>query len=243
MKWISGLFALLYLLFNSIPSLAGNRPLALVWNGPGACKPGCVDSAVTIARREGFRVLKVNPGFSDFARFKEATLWIHPGGKSTTAAGAMGAPLMDQVREFVRNGGGYVGFCAGAFISTAQIGTSGKTGFGLIPGSTEVLVKEGNDHRFFPVTTQNGVIKMYYAGGPFIKVSESDLKSVGGEVIARYEDGSIAGIRAHFGKGKVAVIGTHPEAGFTWKLLHGYLDLKGERFFAREMIRYAVSAK
>lgn len=220
---------------------AFSKPLALVWSGPGACRPTCLGSARAIARRAGFDVMSVYPGFKDYEVFKRAKLWIHPGGKSTTGAKAMGPELMDQVREFVKNGGGYVGFCAGAFISTAQIGTTNHVGFGFTPGRTELLIKEGRDKAMIPVRTKIGLVKMYYSGGPFLEVSESDLRAAGGEVMARYPDGKIAGIFARYGKGKVAVIGTHPEADFLWKLSHGYVDVRGTRFFADYMVKYATT--
>jgi len=242
MTMISKALIAMYFIFSSISSLAGDRPLALVWDGPGACKPSCVDASVIIARRAGFKVQKIGPGFSDFSIFKKAKLWVQPGGKSTTAAASMGPQMMDQIREFVRNGGGYVGFCAGMFISTPEIGTSKKTGYGIIPGETELLIKGENDRAMIPIDTiDHGKVTMYYAGGPFMRVSDADLKAADGEVIARYRDGKIAGIRARYGKGKVAVIGTHPEAGFIWKLGRGYFDIKGERFFVKDMVRYATS--
>ncbi|MBU6153403.1 MAG: hypothetical protein KGP28_03780 [Bdellovibrionales bacterium] len=242
MNMISKLLIALFFIFSSISSLAGEKPLALVWEGPGACRPSCLDASVIIARRAGFRVRKVGPGFRDFGLFKKAKLWVQPGGKSTTAAAAMGSEMMDEIREFVRNGGGYVGFCAGMFIATPEIGTSKKVGFGIIPGETELLIKEGPDRAMMPIeTSDHGKVTMYFAGGPFMRVSDSDLKAAGGEVIARYPDGKIAGIRARYGKGKVAVIGAHPEAGFLWKLGRGYFDIRGERFFVKDMVRYATS--
>jgi len=242
MTSISKILFALFILLNSVSSLAGEKPLALVWEGPGACKPSCVDASVIIARRAGFKVKKIRPGFTDFELFKKAKLWVQPGGKSTTAAASMGPQMMDQIREFVRNGGGYVGFCAGMFISTPEIGTSKKTGYGIIPGETELFIKSGNDRAMIPMeTTDHGRVTMYYAGGPYMRVSEADLKAADGEVIARYPDGKIAGIRARYGRGKVAVIGTHPEAGFIWKLGHGYFDIKGERFFVKDMVRYATT--
>ncbi len=229
------------LLILSCSEVVFAKPLALIWSGPGACNPGCVSSAVAVARKAGFSVQKIKKGFTDYSVFKDAKLWIHPGGKSTIGADAMGPELMEQVREFIYNGGGYVGFCAGAFISTRDIGTAHQPGYGIVPGTTEVYIKQGSEHAMPFMTTPLGNFKMYYAGGPLFNVSEADLKAVDGEVLARYPDGSIAGITAHYGKGKVAVIGTHPEAGFAWKLAHGFVDFKGTRFFAQHMIEYATS--
>lgn len=240
---LAPVLALCFLIAPQFAS-ASPAPLALVWDGPGACKPNCTVAAARVARIAGFRTQYVQPGFTDYSIFKEATLWVQPGGHSTTAADSMGPELIAQIQDFVRNGGGYVGFCAGGFISTAKIGESDRDGFGLIPGETELLIKDGNDHQMLKVTTNDGDRMMYYAGGPFFKVTDEQLKAVQGDVFARYADGSIAGIHAHYGKGKVAVVGFHPEAGWAWKLLRGKIDPDGsDIFFAVDMVNYVTQSE
>ena len=219
------------------------KPLALVWNGPGACRPSCVLVAVHVAKKAGFKVRYVNPSLTDYSVFKIAKLWVQPGGKSVTAAQSMSTEMHQEIVDFVASGGGYVGFCAGAFISTAKIGTSGEDGYGILPGSTELLVKHGPENLMLKISTPKfGNRWMLYAGGPFMKVSDEELAAVQGEVIARYPDGSIGGIHGRFGKGKVAVVGFHPEADIFWKLFDRKIDRDGsDAFFAVDMIRYATS--
>jgi glutamine amidotransferase-like uncharacterized protein len=230
------------LILNPAMANASAKPLALVWDGPGACL-GCVYGAVRVAMRAGFQVKLVGPSLKDFSIFNDAKLWVQPGGKSQTAALSMGPAIVHQVAEFVAAGGGYVGFCAGAFLSTGKIGESEVDGYGLVPGGTELLIQTGNDHAMLKVSTSKyGDRWMYYAGGPFFKVTEEQLAAVQGEVIARYPDGSIAGVHAHYGLGKVAVVGFHPEAGFFWKIEHGKTDPDGsDVFFAVDMAKYATS--
>ena len=239
-RFLSFLFSLM--LLNPALAEATSKPLALVWDGPGACL-GCIYGAARVAVKAGFKVKFVNTSLKDFSVFNDAKLWIQPGGKSTTAADAMGPAILHQVTEFVANGGGYVGFCAGGFISTGKIGEGDTNGYGIVPGDTELLIKEGNDHAMLKVSTPKyGDRYMYYAGGPFFKITEEQLAAVQGEVIARYPDGSIAGVHAHYGKGKVAVVGFHPEAGFFWKIEHLQPDPDGsDVFFAVDMVKYATS--
>jgi glutamine amidotransferase-like uncharacterized protein len=216
------------------------RPLALVWRGPGACVPTCGFAANRVARIAGFRTLSIHPGFRNEAAFSKAVLWVQPGGKSVVAAHAMGPELMQRVRQFVADGGGYVGFCAGMFLSTDRIGTSEHDGLGIVPGSTELYLPEDPPGLMLPITTRYGMVRMYYHGGPRLIVNEAELQANGGEVIARYKDGNVAGIRAEFGKGRVAVAGVHPEAGRLWKLLKGIIDRSSQRWFAVEMMRWAA---
>jgi glutamine amidotransferase-like uncharacterized protein len=221
---------------------ASTKPLALVWKGPGACEPDCVAGAAHMAKLAGFQVQYVKPGITDFSVFDNAKLWMQPGGVSVTAADAMGPSLLNRIREFVSDGGGYVGFCAGAFLTTNDIGTSGVTGLGIVPGVSDVYVQEGSEHHVFKIALQTGSRYMYYAGGPNFSISDSDLEAVQGQVIGRYPDGTIAGVEVHYGKGKVAVIGTHPEAGFLWKLINRQIDPDGLDYdFAVGMIKYATS--
>ncbi len=242
MKKISLVLSLGVAVLFLIPTLAeAARPLALVWAGPGACRPGCVKGAAKVASRAGFEVQYIYPGLKDFSVFQEAKLWVQPGGHSVTAAQSMGPAMLERVREFVAEGGGYVGFCAGAFLSTPLIGTTEENGYGLIPGETELLIQEGNDHKMLKVATPKGDEWMYYAGGPFFKISEESLKAVNGEIIGRYPDGKIAAIQAHYGKGKVAVSGFHPESSFIWKLIKFKIDRDGSDIgYAVDMVKYAT---
>ena len=217
------------------------KPLALVWRGPGVCQPACGISAAQAARGAGYRTLSVFPGFSGpqaEARFAEAAVWIQPGGKSVKAAAAMGPALITRVKRFIADGGGYVGFCAGMFITTDEIGTSGQPGFGIVPGRTELYLKDDPPSHMIPVTLADGrVTRILYAGGPMLHVNERELEALGGHVTARYSDGSVAGIYVPYGLGKVSVIGTHPEAVWWWKLWSRSLDFVSERWIVRGMLR------
>jgi len=238
--WVGCTLGLLILL-QAGSALAAEAPLALVWRGPGVCKIKCGPAAAKIARKAGFRTLSVYPGFDNEEAFREAKLWVQPGGKSVQAAAAMGPELMARLRRFVADGGGYVGFCAGMFLASDEIGTSGHPGLGIIPGGTELFLKSDDFKGMVRVKTNKRVYGMYYAGGPMLHVSDAELKASGGEVIATYKDGSVAGIAVPFGSGRVAVVGTHPEATWYWKILKGIIDTKGEGWFAAKMMRWATS--
>lgn len=226
---------------EAVSAAASSKPLALVWRGPGVCQPACGISAAQVARRAGFRTLSVYPGFDDESKFAEARLWVQPGGKSVNAAAAIGPKLLERLRQFIAAGGGYVGYCAGMFMSTELIGTSGKVGLGVVAGRTELHFKDDPPSQMIPMRLPSGAfMEMYYAGGPDLTISPAELEAVGGEVTAFYSDGKIAGFNSNYGKGRVAVIGTHPEAGWFWKLFRGVIDPIGEAYFAMEMMNWAV---
>jgi glutamine amidotransferase-like uncharacterized protein len=245
MKKLTRLFWVLSLaaIMISVSADASTKPLALVWTGAGACRPGCVAGATHMAKLAGFDVQNIDEKTTDFSSFNTAKLWMTPGGYSVNEAEAMGPVLVNRIREFVAEGGGYVGFCAGAFFSTSKIGTSDTDGAGIVPGTSSVYVTSGNDHHVFDMTLADGSTRwMYYAGGPYFNISDDQLQAANGQVTARYPDGSIAGVNVHYGLGKVSVIGTHPEAGFWWKFIEGQHDADGLDYdIAVKMIQYATS--
>jgi glutamine amidotransferase-like uncharacterized protein len=236
-----GLLGLITMLASPSLAHATAKPLALVWKGPGACF-GCSEAAASIAKKAGFKIQYVKPDLKDFSVFENAKLWVQPGGVSVTAADAMGSALINRIREFVADGGGYVGFCAGAFLSTAQIGTSGVNGLGITPGESELYAENGPEHQMLQVSTPTGVRWFYYAGGPDFTISDSELQAADGQVIGRYMNGKIAAVEAHYGKGKVAVSGFHPEVNWFWEILHLKIDPDGNEFaYAIDMVKYATS--
>jgi glutamine amidotransferase-like uncharacterized protein len=245
------LFAAQILAFGSGVSARADseRPLALVYQGEGACLP-CIHGAIRVAHLAGFDVRRVDRTHWDDGLLSQAKLWIQPGGESNVAARVMGPELMEKVRQFVAHGAGYVGFCAGAFIATDPIGDGTQRGLGIVPGRTSDHIHEDSEsYRLERIRTLNGDRWVLFAGGAQIIVDSKELEAVQGRATSWSLDGQILSIEAHYGSGKVAISGFHPEASALWKLgelfyhdqpLHR--DPDGADYdFAVDMIRYATS--
>src|SRR3954463_13790060 len=86
---------------------------ALVYKGPGSCEDGCSEAAALVAKLAGLHPVFVDPHPASADVFKNAAVWIQPGGKSRTVGATMSAELKSWIQNFVAAGGGYVGFCAG----------------------------------------------------------------------------------------------------------------------------------
>ena len=84
----------------------------------------------------------------------------------------------------------------------------------LLSTTTKMAMKPGRSKKWRP---RKEIVGVYFAGGPQFIISDAELKSVNGQIIATAENGHIEGIASHFGKGKVAVSGFHPEANGLWK--------------------------
>jgi glutamine amidotransferase-like uncharacterized protein len=235
---------------QSAPAFAKESPLALVYKGDGTCLP-CVHDAAKVAKMAGFDVRLVTRRRWHDSLLDQAKVWIQPGGQSSQAAKAMGPELMAKVEHFVAKGGGYVGFCAGGFLSTRLIGDTANPGLGIVPGSTAYHVENASKaYRMEKVRTPDGTRWVYFAGGAQFVVSQAELDAVQGRATSWTTDGSqILSLEGRYGAGKVAVSGFHPEASWLWKkgssLIHnGFFsrDPDGsDRDFAIRMIRYATS--
>jgi len=154
---------------------------------------------------------------------------IFPGGSGSGQAEGLGEQGRARVRRFVREGGGYVGICAGAYLATANYGWSlklidadsidrshwrrgkGTVGLGLTPYGRELL------------DWNAPTAAIHFAQGPILAPAErEDLQDY--TVVARYLSGvgtngadpktmigTPAIVTGTFGEGRVVVVSPHPE--------------------------------
>jgi putative intracellular protease/amidase len=150
-------------------------------------------------------------------------LVMFTGGIGSAEAAGLGEKGREEVRDFVRNGGGYVGICAGAYLACSGF----EWGVGILNAKTvsskwrrgqgEVKI-EGE--AFGQKLTERGV---RYANGPIIKADvRKDLPGFETLVSFRTElaendtpvgvmVGSPAMVRSTYGLGRVFVSSPHPE--------------------------------
>jgi len=205
------------------PPPGDHMTTALIWSGPGVCPENCAEAAGEVAKLAGLTPVYVNSANSDTsaereALFRDAAVWIQPGGTAVEASKAMGKTLKSALKQWIADGGGYVGFCAGAYLATWRIGTSLYLGLGIMPGSTKLYPETG--HYAMQASRWRGTLReMYWEGGPFLHSLPDSA-----EAIATYPNGSISAARAIYGRGRVFVSGQHPEAPQSWRTYYGMTD-------------------
>ena len=150
-------------------------------------------------------------------------LVMFTGGSGSAEAAGLGEKGREEVRDFVRNGGGYVGICAGAYLACSGF----EWGVGVLNAKTvsskwrrgqgEVKI-EGE--AFGEKLADRGI---RYVNGPIIKPdARKDLPSFESLVTFRTElaqndtpagimVGSPAMVRATYGLGRVFTSSPHPE--------------------------------
>jgi glutamine amidotransferase-like uncharacterized protein len=191
-------------------------PLALVSRGP-ATTDGCPEAVAHLleSSRWGFDVRYVGPGEDLKLKSKnlgEAVLYAQPGGGTLEDAYPHLKKRRDAVREFVADGGAYLGFCLGGYLAGAT------PGFGLLPGDTDQYI---GTHAATVSHDGNALVRVYGNGrahtlffqdGPYFWLE----RGADAQVIARYANNEIAAMVTGFGAGKVGVVGPHPEATEDW---------------------------
>ncbi|GAA2580393.1 BPL-N domain-containing protein [Dactylosporangium fulvum] len=198
-------------------SSSKNRPLALVYRGPAAY-PGCSEAVAALlsSAPTGFRIQfcgpdeNVQPSADALAA---ATIYAQPGGGEVKSAWRSLRAYSDDVRDFVNNGGRYLGFCLGAYLA------GGNPGFGLLTGvaveshirSAKASVR-GTDGTVVGVTWRGQRRHMYFQDGAHFRLQGSAPATV----LATYDSGAAAAVITACGAGRVGLVGPHPEADLSW---------------------------
>gem|GEM_PF-3070401 len=187
---------------------------AMIYNGVAA-DADSAKSLEAVAKRAGYQTEFFSEPSKIIEKLKTASLLIFGGTEDDLAPlmNLFNAEAIQAVKDFINNGGVYIGVCGGAFI--ASEGWDEESGFvralGFAPIETDSYL----------ATPEPTVIKLkwnqaeraiYYQFGPkFLPSPENPV-----EVIAKYDDGSVAACVFPSGKGKLILVGPHPEAEASW---------------------------
>ena len=193
----------------------GNKNLALIYKGPGACK-GCPETIGWLLQEMGMTVKYLGPKELTKNNLQLASLYVQPGGTGDTAVDTLKALAPAQIqalKTYVSEGGRYLGICAGGYLAGQFWDQEKKIkAFGLLPVIVDAelsIVKP----QLIPVIWKGKDHKIYFQYGPYFDISSIPRA----EVWATYRDsGHGAALTVPYGKGRVGVIGPHPEATEEW---------------------------
>jgi len=154
---------------------------------------------------------------------------IHPGGSGGQQGRNLDEPGRVKIRDFIREGGGYIGICAGAYLATGHYPWSlslldakvidtqhwnrgkGAVEIELTPAGREIL------------RTANPRFQIHYAQGPLLAPANrpeiEDYEALASFKTEIAKNGAPAGVmigttaiaRGHFGQGRVICFSPHPE--------------------------------
>lgn len=154
---------------------------------------------------------------------------VFTGGSGSKQAESLGVAGRQKVKDYVSNGGNYLGICAGAYLATTgfdwslsliNLETVSQTEWKRGKGLVDIKITKSGE-KLFPSFKKN--FKVKYANGPILKKSKDNTLEEY-VVIAEYEseiseNGVAQGVMLNtpafltskYGKGRVFIIGPHPE--------------------------------
>jgi glutamine amidotransferase-like uncharacterized protein len=185
--------------------------VALVYRGNAGCD-GCSEAVADLLKKDtkyGFKIVYVGPqekvSVREGLKFQNVVLYVQSVGDGTVST-AYRSLKKDSpaIKNFVKNGGRYLGFCMGGYLAD-------KFGFGV--GADQYITSRGAD-----VTDEaDTMVKVSWRGNSrYMYFQDGAWFSGKGNVIAKYTNGKTAVMVKPYGKGKVGVSGVHPEADKTW---------------------------
>ncbi|HVV01278.1 MAG TPA: BPL-N domain-containing protein, partial [Verrucomicrobiae bacterium] len=120
---VTGAFCLAIVLSPFLPSRAATVPSrqpirVALYTGPGTGGPGPADLMKQFdAPATGCSIARISPGQICAGALTNFDVVIFAGGSGSRESKAMGEEGLARVKEFVGNGGGYIGVCAGAYLA------------------------------------------------------------------------------------------------------------------------------
>ena len=188
------------------------KPLAYLYSGPGLCRL-CTSSAINRMQEIGFEVKQIRPGEITAGELKNADLFVIPGGDDLyRAAFAFQEGEIEAIQGYVKNGGRFLGICLGAYLADSLLVYDRTVpGLSLFDG---VVSPHDLDEtpRIEKVKWGNTERMMYFQEGPDFAIA-AKAKA---DIFATYSDGKVAALQMNVGKGRIGLIGPHPEADERW---------------------------
>lgn len=192
------------------------KKYALIYAGTTTCT-GCPEAIASIAEKAYLPVKYVKDPKLIPSLLDHAAIFIIGGTDDNIEPMrlAFNKNIVSALKEYIKQGGGYLGICGGGFIAAKYYVTGKKPqvkGFGIIPAIAVDYRKTTKAH-LEKVQWLGENVSLYFQGGPMFILDKhaKDFK-----IIARYRNNNIAALEYLYGKGKVVVVGPHPEADQTW---------------------------
>ncbi|HEY1187476.1 MAG TPA: BPL-N domain-containing protein [Gemmata sp.] len=186
--------------------------------------------AEAVEKTPGFAVELVTAEDIRNGKLKDFRVLIQPGGSGGAQAKSLGEAGRAKVKAFVKDGGGYNGICAGAYLASRSYDWSlhildaevlDRAHWARGTGSVELKFSpKGKD--FFATKAEK--LSIYYGQGPLLAPGKDDAIP-DYEELATYETeifskggakpgvmkGTTAAARGAFGNGRVFCFSPHPE--------------------------------
>ena len=216
-----------------LTSVVSSAPIKVaVFEGDGVGK-SCTNLITTLdnSSKIQFKVSRITTVDILAGKLAEFDVLIHPGGSGSKQGNDLGEDGRQQVRQFVNQGGGFLGVCAGAYLATNDYTWSLKLIDAKVVdrkhwargNGTVQLELSASGQDFFKVKSRE--LDIFYGQGPLLARREwDDPKTPDYESLAIYGSeiakngapngimkGTSAAVRCNYGEGRVFCFSPHPE--------------------------------
>ena len=216
-----------------LASLVSAAPIKVaVFQGDGVGK-SCTNLMTTLdsSSKIQFKVSRITTAEIIAGKLDEFDVLIHPGGSGSKQGNDLGEDGRQQVRQFVSQGGGFLGVCAGAYLATNDYTWSlnlidakvvDRKHWARGTGTVQLELSPSGQDLF---KAKSSELEIFYGQGPLLARREwDDPKTPDYESLAIYGSeiakngapngimkGTSAAVRCDYGKGRVFCFSAHPE--------------------------------
>lgn len=184
-----------------------------------------VQAAENMFRWMGYQVERVDADFINRTGLDGFAILVIPGGDMYQYSQDLSPTGKENIKDFVRAGGGYIGICGGAYFASEKVIWQGNQlpmqPLGLFPGTAEGPIDEiapypeytmaelRNEDPSHPIMHRqaDSIWMLYYWGPALIPNTDADVM-----ILARSQMGNKPMMIAlQYGSGRVFLVATHPE--------------------------------
>lgn len=185
----------------------------------------CVQATKNMFQWMGHTVLLVNADWINNKGLDNFSILCIPGGDMYQYSQDISSKGKENIKNFIRNGKGYIGICGGAYFTGEKVFWQGQQipmiPLGIFPGTTKGPIDEIApypncvmcqvnivDHTHTITQSEPDSAWIAYCYGPMLLPNQdADI-----EILGEYQIGNQAAMVAfEYGLGRVFIIGTHPE--------------------------------
>jgi len=184
-----------------------------------------VQAAEKMFQWMNYTVTSVDADYINTKGLEDFSILCIPGGNMYQYAQDISSTGMENVRNFIRNGGGYIGICGGAYFASSKVVWQGDqlvmTPLGLFPGRAEgpineivpypnyTMCKVDISDSTHPITQSepDSAWMLYYWGPVLVPNKDANVT-----ILGKYDRVNQPTMMAFdYDLGRVFLIGTHPE--------------------------------
>jgi glutamine amidotransferase-like uncharacterized protein len=217
--------------FASICSLGQTLPAIYVYQGPGVSQESLQQAVATLQENLGktYAIQTIGPAAviqGDWVH--QAVLFVMPGGADLPYVKALTGKGNAVIKQYVADGGAYLGLCAGAYYASAQVQFDkggplqvlGKRELSFFPGVAigpavapyDYATNSGARAALIQLRDKKQAVPLYFNGGPYFAHATHFKKvQVFGWYVVPGSKPLPAMLLIRYGQGRVVLSGVHFE--------------------------------